>query len=299
MEEEVTVGSGEWALPGTLTKPLDAEDAPLVILVQGSGPQDRDETVGPNKPFQEIAWGLAQQGIAVLRYDKRTYVYPEECAAALDTLTIYEETIDDAATALALGKSLGFDEIYILGHSLGGMMIPRIATATPDAAGYIMLAAAARPLEDLFLAQTEYILSVDGEMSTSDEAALAATKEQWNNVRNLTAASDLSPEELFNMPVSYLLDLKEYQPAEAAQAITKLLLILQGEADYQVTMEDFQLFKEALDGKDNVTFQSYPGLQHLFMPAAAEMATPADYESAGCVDEQVLLDIASWINGNG
>src|SRR5437868_1155092 len=70
-EREVTVGKGEWELPGTLGLPKGSGPFPAVVLVQGSGPQDRDETMGVNKPFQDIAWGLASNGIAVLRYDKR------------------------------------------------------------------------------------------------------------------------------------------------------------------------------------------------------------------------------------
>jgi hypothetical protein len=74
-ESDITVGSAPWALPGTLTMPKGTGPFPAVVLIAGSGPQDRDETIGPNKPLRDLAWGLASQGIAVLRYDKRTLVY--------------------------------------------------------------------------------------------------------------------------------------------------------------------------------------------------------------------------------
>ncbi len=80
-EEKVTVGVDPWTLPGTLTLPkTGTAPYPAVILVHGSGPNDRDETIGANKPFREIAEGLAAQGIAVLRYDKRTRVYGAKMA---------------------------------------------------------------------------------------------------------------------------------------------------------------------------------------------------------------------------
>ncbi|MDI6863441.1 MAG: DUF3887 domain-containing protein, partial [Pseudothermotoga sp.] len=130
-EIECTVEDGRWKLPAILTLPEGEGPFPAVVLVHGSGPNDRDETIGPNKPFKDIAWGLASRGIAVLRYDKRTKVYPEECARMVDTFTINDETVDDAVNALNLLKKFEkIDEkaIFVLGHSLGATMAPRIAT---------------------------------------------------------------------------------------------------------------------------------------------------------------------------
>ena len=81
-ETEVTVGSAPWALPGTLSMPTGNGPFPAVVLVAGSGPQDRDETIGPNAPLRDLAWGLASNGIAVLRYDKRTKAHGTEMACA-------------------------------------------------------------------------------------------------------------------------------------------------------------------------------------------------------------------------
>ena len=163
VESDVTIGTGEWALPGTLSMPKGKGPFPVLILVHGSGPNDRDETIGPNKPFRDLAWGIASKGIAVLRYDKRTKVYPEKVMALSGGVTVKEETIDDAALATTLmQKTEGIDKnkIYVLGHSLGGNLIPRIAAETPGAAGYIVMAGSVRHLEDIMLEQYQYILSL-------------------------------------------------------------------------------------------------------------------------------------------
>ena len=75
---DVEVGEGKWALPGTLSVPIGSNQFPGVVLVHGSGPNDRDESIGPNKIFRDLAWGLASQGICVLRYDKKTFKHTKQ-----------------------------------------------------------------------------------------------------------------------------------------------------------------------------------------------------------------------------
>ncbi|MBM3944375.1 MAG: alpha/beta fold hydrolase, partial [SAR202 cluster bacterium] len=159
-ETEVVVGSAPWKLPGTLTMPNGDGPFPAVVLVHGSGPNNRDETVGPNKPFKDLAWGLATRGIAVLRYDKRTAVYPGELAAIAQSLTIREETVIDARAAadLLMGTAkIDPNRIFVAGHSLGGMLAPMIAAEHDGIAGLVILAGAARPLEEIILQQTRYL----------------------------------------------------------------------------------------------------------------------------------------------
>ena len=148
-EQEITIGSEPWILPGTISIPNGDGPFPGVVLVHGSGPNDRDETIGPNKPFKDIAWGLASNNIIVLRYDKRTKVYPAETASDKN-LTVKEEVVDDAIEAVKLLKAyeeVDQNRIYVLGHSLGAMMAPQIATFEENVSGLILLAAPARKLE--------------------------------------------------------------------------------------------------------------------------------------------------------
>jgi fermentation-respiration switch protein FrsA (DUF1100 family) len=300
-EREVAVGSGEWALPGTLTIPNGGGPFPAVVLVHGSGPNNRDESLGPVAPFKDLAWGLASQGIAVLRYDKRTFVYQAAIAALGGDITVKEETVDDAAAAVDLLRSTeGIDPgaVFVLGHSLGGMLVPRIAAAAPEARGFIILAGAARPLEDLVLEQTEYIVSLDGTVTPDEQAML----DQLRAVVAKVKSPDLSPRtSAAELPLGtmgrYWLDLRGYQPAEEAKGIARPILVLQGERDYQVTMADFALWQQALSGLPNVTLKTYPDLNHLFITGTGK-STPAEYQAPGHVSQAVVDDIAAFVKGN-
>lgn len=301
-ETEVIVGSGEWALPGTLTMPVGNGPFPGVVLVHGSGPNDRDETIGPNKPFRDLAWGLASKGIAVLRYEKRTKQYQWQMAGLKD-ITVQDETIDDALDGVQLLRvNLKIDpkRVYVLGHSLGGMLIPRMWTEDSAIAGYVIMAGATRPMEDMIIEQTRYIMSLDPSGQSKDaQAQLKKLEEQCSRVKNpklskSTAARDLP----FGVPASYWLDLRGYKPAEVARSIKRPMLILQGGRDYQVTDKDFQNWKNALSSRKNVQFKLYPKLNHLFI-AGEGKCTPAEYEIPGHVSDEVIMDIARWITGKG
>jgi dienelactone hydrolase len=186
-ENEVTIGSGEWQLPGTLTLPLGQGAFPAVVLVHGSGPQDRDETIGPNRPFRDLAWGLASQGIAVLRYEKRTKQHAAKCAETVDRLTIKEEVIDDALAAVALLRKndrVDAKRIFVLGHSLGAMCAPRIAALDARIHGIILLAGNTRALEDLMIEQLDYVFSLD--KSHPEEKKKEIEKDQGASNRSQT-----------------------------------------------------------------------------------------------------------------
>jgi uncharacterized protein len=298
-EKDFTVGTGEWSLPGTLTLPVGLNHSlPAVVLVHGSGPNDRDETIMANKPFRDLAWGLATKGIAVLRYEKRTKEHATEFVGAnLRHLTAKEETIDDAVSAAAqLRATEGIDpkRIFVLGHSLGGTLAPRIGQADPKLAGLIILAGATRPLEDLMVEQTRYLLSLQGKTTEEDQAKLDELLAEVAKVKKLTAADASSSALLLHAPAGYWLDLREHDPLTAVKTLQQPLLILQGARDYQVTEADFDGWKKALDARPNVTFKLYPDLNHLFMTGKGK-STPSEYEQAGHVAESVINDIAEWV----
>jgi len=294
---DVTVENGPWKLPGTLTLPTTAGPVPAVVLVHGSGPNDRDETIGPNKPFRDLAEGLAGAGIAVLRYDKRTFAYPEETATAAD-LTLDEETVSDAAAAFRLLRT--FPEIdparcFVLGHSLGGYALPRIGASTSEAAGFIVMAGAARPLEDLILEQMEYLYSLNPAPTAEETAGIVTVREQVTRVKSTTLTAVTPPGDLpLGIPAPYWLDLRDYDPPAAAAALARPILVIQGGRDYQVTEADFRLWEAALVTVPGCSFTLYPDLNHLFMEGQGK-ATPNEYLQQGHVAATVVNDIGEWI----
>jgi dienelactone hydrolase len=295
-ERDVTVGSGEWTLPGTLTLPKGDGPFAAVVLIHGSGPNDRDETVAANKPFRDLAAGLASRGVAVLRFDKRTSVYGARMAAAPE-LTVKEEVVDDALAAVAAARAsprIDRTRVFVLGHSLGGMLIPRIGSADPSIAGLIVMAGAARPLEQAMLEQLQYLAMADGTVSPDEQKAIDDARQTAGTVRALTPADAVAHRMISGAPASYWLDLRGYDPPSAAKLLTQPVLVLQGERDYQVTMDEFARWKAALRSKPGVTFKSYPALNHLMIPGTGR-SLPAEYNTPGHVAQDVVDDIASWV----
>jgi uncharacterized protein len=296
-EEEVLVGSGKWALHGTLTIPRSPEPCPAIVLVHGSGPNDRDETIGPNKPFRDLAWGLASKGIAVLRYEKRTREHRSALVDLKKTLTVKDEVIDDALAAVdLLRRTKGIDtvRIYVVGHSLGGMLAPRIGVRDAGLAGLVILAGATRPLEDVMVEQMTYLFSNSNLSEDQQKARMGEFEKQRDRVKGLTRADTSSDETYFSAPASYWIDLQGYDPPKLAQSLRMPLLILQGERDYQVTMKDYDRWVTALRSNDNVIFKTYPRLNHLFI-AGEGKSLPAEYEKAGHIQDEVIGDIVDWV----
>lgn len=300
-ERELSVGQPELALPAVLTIPRGSRPTPVVVLVHGSGPIDRDATLGPNKPFKDLAWGLASRGVAVLRYDKRTLTHGRRIAASMaegGPFTVREEVVDDALSAIrALRGSSETGPIFVAGHSLGGYLGPRIATLDGGLAGLVILAGPSRPLEDLFIEQSEYLVRLDGTVSNEERAVLDQNREHANAVRELAHSRKASTgKRPFGLPESYWLDLAGYDPVASAKRLSCPILVIQGQRDFQSTRTDFEVWEQALGGKSKCRLRSYAGLNHLFMAGEGPSA-PEEYERPGHVDAAVIDDIAAFVKG--
>ena len=294
-EHELQVGKAPLALGATLTVPQGKGPFPAVVLVAGSGPNDRDETIGPNKPFRDIAHGLAEHGIAVLRYDKRTRVHPE--AFIGKPYTMDDEVTEDALAAIALVREqprVDAARVFVLGHSLGAELAPRIAQHDPRIAGLILIGAPANPLLDEMLRQLRYISGLDAATAAQLKPQIAMVEAQRAHLSDLDEAHPEAPGPL-GLPASYWLSLRDYHAIAVAESLQQPMLILQGGSDYQVTPEDdFSKWQAAFTHDRRVTLREYPGLSHLMMPAG-DPPSPADYAKPGHVDVRVTGDIAKWI----
>jgi fermentation-respiration switch protein FrsA (DUF1100 family) len=284
-ENEVKIQSGSWELPGTLTIPKGNGPFNVVILVQGVGPNDRDVSIGANKPFKDIALGLAAKNIASLRFDKRTKVYARQMSMIPDGFTVREETIDDVMTAVSLLKTYNnLSKIFILGHDLGGMLGPRIASSNEDIYGLIIMGGNSRPLEDVLLEQSANInTDINNEL----------IKTQVENVKSPSLSLDTPASSLpYDIPAKYWLDLRDYNPGLVAHNLDKPIFIIHGTNDIQVTNKDFEGWEKYLNKKDNATLKSYQGLNHIFLEKGN---ASDDYMTPSHVSENVISDIADWI----
>ncbi len=303
-EREVTVGSAPWALPGTLTVPKGAKSkVPGVVLIHGSGPNDRDETIGGVKPFRDLAWGLASRGVAVLRYEKRTRAHAAEIGPIAEDLTPKEEVVDDAVLAVRLLESdaaVDPKRTFVLGHSMGATFAPRVAVAAPEIAGLVLVAGMTRPLEDVILEQHRYLLGLGSVPQEQAKQFLEKLERQVKNVKDpklspATPSTDLP----LGVGAKYWLDLRGYDPAAAAAAVKKPALVLWGARDFQVRQADFARYEKAFAGRKDVVLRTLPGISHALTAApqgAPPMSTPDEYEADANVDPIVVDAIARFVD---
>jgi uncharacterized protein len=296
-EIKITIGEGQYPITGILTIPKNVTHPPVAILVPGSGTHDMNELVGANKPFQDMAWGLAEQGIASIRYNERLLLYPD---LAKGEITIQLDSLDDVAEAINYAihcEQINKNKIYILGHSLGGMMAPKIASDHKEVAGIVMLAGSPRKLEDISYDQVVDALNQANELSEEQKKSILQTTEtERDRVKNVTEAN--STELLMGAPTSYWYSLNQIDIPKLASQLTVPIFIAQGSADWQVYADkDYLEWQKIFKGKENVTFQLYDNLNHLFMTSNGKTDI-SEYDVKGNVDTKVISDIAYWINKN-
>lgn len=295
-EEEFSFYSDGHVIPGTLTRPIGKANYPLVILIHGFGPSDRDLSVFANKPFQDIAWALAQAGIASFRYDKRTYIRENE--SDISSFTVYEETINDAVSATNMAKELGGvdpNRIYVLGFSQGGYLTPRIAELLPDATGYILVSSPAEHIKNYLKEQYEYLAMEDGQISLFEHDLINQISVDIDMLGKPSQIPDDVKVQGFYK--DYWIDLNAYNPVQVASKITVPVLLIHGERDYQVTKKQFNLWQDIFLESENWTFKSYPELNHFMMKGEGNSYS-SEYKEENYVDQQVIQDIANFILTN-
>lgn len=297
-EEEVELGPLPLAVPGTLAIPKEPRPCAAVVVLAGSGPNDRDGTVARSKPLKDLAWGLASGGIAVLRFDKVTFAHPAEMRAD-EGFTVADEYLTHASAAVRLlseHPAVDRRRIFVLGHSLGGTVAPRLAAEEPSLAGLIILAGGNEPLHWAAVRQVRYLASLNPATATAAGPVVEARSEQARRVDSPELSSSTPSSELpFGTPASYWVDLRSYRPVQALAALSKPVFILQGGRDYQVTVEgDLAAWQAGLADRADVTVRVYPSDNHFFFSGTGP-STPLEYEPAQHVDPAVVSDIVDWL----
>lgn len=314
IEEAITViGDENYPLDGMITIPVGVENPPVVVLVQGSGSSDMNETIYMNTPLRDIAYGLAELGIASIRYDKRYYAYPEAAEEMGIYVTYEDEILEDVMAAIDLVSSDGrfdSDKIVVLGHSLGGMLTPYIATANDDVDAIISMAGTLRPLYEVSYDQNQAIIEGYLNDESTGENLLAVIMSQAEQIEaDLEILrgdmSDVADDTLLmGLYASYQKSAKEYAGENFIDEVTVPILVLQGTADFQIYADvDYVLWQETIGERDNVVFKLYTGLNHLMMPTETTAdgycacCDVSDYMTENTVSQDVIDDIAEFING--
>ncbi|MEY9970646.1 dipeptidyl aminopeptidase/acylaminoacyl peptidase [Lysinibacillus sp. RC46] len=305
VEEKIVLGAEtKYPLNGILTIPDETKGLfPAVVLVQGSGPSNMDEKIGNIYPFKDLANGLSGKGIAVLRYDKRTFVYGKKMRKDIG-LTVKEETIEDAILAANFLRSdsrIDSNKIFIIGHSLGGMLAPRIDAEGGKFAGIIIMGGSPRKFEEILMDQNNEVLnSLNKFLKVIAKKQIAALSSKFNNIYNLSDEEAKSTSVLGKyVRAYYLKEMGEHPSANYLKELNKPIFILQGEKDFHVSVEkDFNGYKRILGDRSNVTYKLYLNLNHAFMPFVYGEIRKAkkEYKVAQHVDQQVINDIADWIH---
>lgn len=298
IEETLRFKSEDLVLSASYIAPKEPDNHAVVVFLHGSGPSDRDETLGANKPFLDMAYGFAANGIASFRFDKKTLLYPKNFTVKKE-MTVWDEYGYDALAAvdyLINEKDYKQNEIFILGHSLGGNVAPRVVDSMSFLpGGVILVAAGARPLHKVVYEQFEYLYKDKG-LSKSEKARLAMIAEQVENVDNL----DINKLESFEKPMPlgipayYWYDLKEYNQCETMARINVPVLVLQGKRDYQVTVKDFKMWKKALKNHSDAEFKLFKTHNHLMMEGKGKLM-PDEYEVPSNVSEEFINCVSDWV----
>lgn len=312
-------------LAGTFTYPKEGTNFPAVVLVTGSGAQDRDETIFKHKPFLVIADYLSRNGIAVLRFDDRGV---GKSTGNFSTATS-ADFATDALSAVDYLKTRGevnHTKIGIVGHSEGGMIAPMAASSSDDVAFIILLAGPGMKGNDLLVLQTELILRANG---TPEEKVKNAVKQNSGVYKIVVDISDSTEayKELEKMYETGLADMNEeeknkpensrpvfensaktilspwfrfflrFDPKPYLENLTVPVLAINGELDLQVPpKENLKGIREALEAAKNKNFKTVelPGLNHLFQPA--KTGSPNEYgEIEETFSPEALKIMSNWI----
>ena len=300
--EKIIVGAGtEYPLKGMLTLPDGEGPFPAVVLVHGSGSSNMDEKLYRLTPFRDLAEGLAREGVASLRYDKRSFAHGFKMVRQ-GNLTVRQETIEDAILATEMLRTdprIDGNRVFLIGHSMGAMLAPRIHAEGGNYRGLVLMAGTLRTLEEVMESQSEEMM---GSMPALLRPLLKKQTEKFTKA--FDGMYQMSDEQAKTVKMGggttlyYFKEMGEHRAADYLKDFDRPLLILQGGKDFQVKADvDFEGYRQLLAGRENVTFRLYPELNHCFVPAIYTDISKAkqEYKPERHIGQEVTGEIARWI----
>jgi pimeloyl-ACP methyl ester carboxylesterase len=297
-------------LAGALTLPQAKGPYPAVILITGSGAQDRDESMGGHKPFLILADALTRRGVAVLRVDDRG-VGGSLGARPNDTTADFATDVEAGVAFLRTRPDIDARRIGLIGHSEGGEIAPMVAARDPSIAFIVMMAGPAIPGDQIIAAQTRDIALASGAAPAAAESSFqlekrvldavkaapddAAMAIQVNAVMRAAGQPDLQPAALQAFRTKWYRDCLVYDPAPALRALKIPVLALIGDKDTQVpAKENIPVLQASLADDPKAEVRVVPGVNHLFQPART--GAPAEYAAtAQTIAPEALEMIVGWV----
>ena len=305
IEEKIVVGEGtQYPLKGCLTLPTDVSNAvPAVVFVHGSGSSNMDEKVGKLTPFRDLAHGLAAHGIASLRYDKRTFAHAFKLLRDKSlTVTVKEETIEDAILATELLRKdprIDPEKVFIIGHSMGAMLAPRVDKEGGNYRGLILLAGTPRRLEEVLIEQNNEVLAeMKGLARRLVEKQIKKLNGTFDGLYEMSDEEAKKKKLGGGVTLYYFKEMGEPPVESYLKTLKKPILVMQGEKDFQVRADtDFRMYKEILADHPRASFRLYENLNHAFVPSVYGSISKAkqEYGVEQHIGENVIADIARWI----
>ena len=305
IEEKIIVGEGTpYPLNGCLMLPENTENpVPAVVFVHGSGSSNMDEKVGKLTPFRDLAYGLAAHGIASVRYDKRTFAHAFKLLRDKSlTVTVKEETIEDAILAAELLRKdprIDPHKVFLIGHSMGGMLAPRIDAEGGNFRGLILLAGTPRRLEEVLVEQNnEALAGMKGLLRRLVEKQIGKLNHSFDGLYEMSDEEAKAKKMGGGVTLYYFKEMGEPTVESYLKSTEKPILVMQGERDFQVKADtDFRMYKEILADHPDATFILYENLNHAFVPSVygSLLKAKQEYAKEQHIGENVISDIARWI----
>ena len=305
IKEYIIIGEEtEWPLNGLLTLPEGEGPYPAIVFVHGSGSSDMNSAVYNVKPFKDFADGLAKHNIACIRYDKRTFTHAKRMLKKIGSdFTVWHETIEDAILAANMLKNdprIDPNKVFIAGLSMGGTLAPRIDEEGGNFAGLIILAGTPRRLEDVMKSQSEdFINSARGIVKWLVKLQAKKLHPKFDNIYTMSDEKAKKKPIAGSINAFYFKDMGKRQVKEYLEATSKPVLVLQGDADFHLSVEkDFNEYQRILKNNPNASFKLYPGLNHVFMPSVHGdiKKMKQEYSKPQNVADYVIDDIAEWVH---
>jgi pimeloyl-ACP methyl ester carboxylesterase len=276
---------------------------PAVVFVHGSGSSNMDEKVGKLTPFRDLAYGLAAHGIASVRYDKRTFAHAFKLLRDKSlTVTVKEETIEDAILAAELLRKdprIDPHKVFLIGHSMGGMLAPRIDAEGGNFRGLILLAGTPRRLEEVLVEQNnEALAGMKGLLRRLVEKQIGKLNHSFDGLYEMSDEEAKAKKMGGGVTLYYFKEMGEPTVESYLKSTEKPILVMQGERDFQVKADtDFRMYKEILADHPDATFILYENLNHAFVPSVygSLLKAKQEYAKEQHIGENVISDIARWI----